>query len=988
MKLFKKIVSLGLAALTCLSFGLASACENVETPGSGGGDVDFLYRVKVQNATGYGFSGTRVALLDGGREIAHAKTDRSGYATFVEGDIDGVGEYTIKVTDIPNGYDFSSSKTYKTGAWAGYESYVQIEPTGVIKDTPPLGTFYSLGKVGEVMYDFTATTSDGNEFTLSEVLQEKELVVLNFWATWCGPCKEEFPAMNNAYKSYEDRVSILAISTTNSMAEVSDFKAKNGLTFDMTSGLECGANVLKWFDTSGVPVTVMIDRYGAITYYHMGNMTAAIDFTTRFDKFLGDDYKPTVIVGTGDDGGDGSGSSSNLIKPNVAPPSLNGTNSINTVLTGDSGVFEFSWLTEDESAEYSWPWLISSDRSYIYSPIAANSLHGNFSTLNAKFTAKPGDVLYFDYMVHTETEDVLYVVIDGVPVQQISGTNNTGSWVNNFGAYVFKENYDEAGEHELSLLFQKDSSGSVDGEAVQIKNLRISNDPQNANSNVFRHAASILDEDIWTCNICHKEYKKFDLVSVPKDKSENAEKIENCCPNCYNEGKDNSKVSVCEKTYTAPNVARYKHYADVVLNEVDGYYHVGSKNGPLLFANLMLSSRWSEWSVWNLAYSNYIVASGYDFKDEIESEAWAANQPVPDKQLTYGYAPVTENLKELLIFATKSKPVAEDGLKYWTGAWHQNEWLETCVYFENYGQAAPIDDPMKTITFHAAEKVTIGTMSRPVANQANVMFSMAPRGFKYKIVPEESGVYNIYSLGNNNTVCFFFGESTTAYEYYDDVIGATHENGTPDDNFNFHVYLEAGKTYYLALTTYLDVATKYDFYVTYVGNQYSYMKQCTSGAYSYNQVTGEQYIPDAIRYYYDAANDVYRTLKGDVIYVDMLRPTLFDKGNSLYNRSRDALRQNADGSYVYAPEERAYYIDNTDDDVHNGTDYSEVIRKYGRIALLNDGDLEGFAPLNKELFEAIYAIATADRYDGVEDKWLKVEDAWQLFCFYYTVLGA
>ena len=85
---------------------------------------------------------------------------------------------------------------------------------------------------------------------------------------------------------------------------------------------------------------------------------------------------------------------------------------------------------------------------------------------------------------------------------------------------------------------------------------------------------------------------------------------------------------------------------------------------------------------------------------------------------------------------------------------------------------------------------------------------------------------------------------------------------------------------------------------------------------------------------------------------------------------------------------RSEKVSCTNDGINNGTDYSEVIRKYGRIALLNDGDLEGFAPLNKELFEAIYAIATADRYDGVEDKWLKVEDAWQLFCFYYTELGA
>ena len=59
-------------------------------------------------------------------------------------------------------------------------------------------------KLGDKVEDFSVTLSDGSTFTLSEALTEKKAVLLNFWASWCSPCKLEMPAMNEAYGKLSD----------------------------------------------------------------------------------------------------------------------------------------------------------------------------------------------------------------------------------------------------------------------------------------------------------------------------------------------------------------------------------------------------------------------------------------------------------------------------------------------------------------------------------------------------------------------------------------------------------------------------------------------------------------------------------------------------------------------------------------------------------------------------------------------------------------
>ena len=90
-------------------------------------------------------------------------------------------------------------------------------------------TFYQLG---DKMDDFTVTTYDGRSLTLSEVLKEKDAVLINFWATWCGPCRQEFPFMEEAYQQYTDKVEIIALSVepTDTNDVLAAFAAEQGVT--------------------------------------------------------------------------------------------------------------------------------------------------------------------------------------------------------------------------------------------------------------------------------------------------------------------------------------------------------------------------------------------------------------------------------------------------------------------------------------------------------------------------------------------------------------------------------------------------------------------------------------------------------------------------------------------------------------------------------------------------------------------------------------
>ncbi len=119
--------------------------------------------------------------------------------------------------------------------------------------------------------DFTARDTDGNTFRLSDHLG-KEVILLDFWATYCEPCKVAFPhveAMSKAMKSKGLLVVGVAMDGPETAAEVSSFKARYNLTFPVV--LDEDSRVASLYNPKkAMPLSVIIDRSGKVVKVREG----------------------------------------------------------------------------------------------------------------------------------------------------------------------------------------------------------------------------------------------------------------------------------------------------------------------------------------------------------------------------------------------------------------------------------------------------------------------------------------------------------------------------------------------------------------------------------------------------------------------------------------------------------------------------------------------------------------------------------------------
>jgi peroxiredoxin len=124
-------------------------------------------------------------------------------------------------------------------------------------------------EVGSPAPDFQLDTLSGDAVRLSEFRGKP--VLLNFWATWCGPCRLEMPAIESRFEEHKSDLVVMGINFDEPASDVQTYVKELGLTFTIL--LDPGGEVQKLYRIRGYPSTYIVDAGGVVRIQHIGVMT-------------------------------------------------------------------------------------------------------------------------------------------------------------------------------------------------------------------------------------------------------------------------------------------------------------------------------------------------------------------------------------------------------------------------------------------------------------------------------------------------------------------------------------------------------------------------------------------------------------------------------------------------------------------------------------------------------------------------------------------
>ena len=125
----------------------------------------------------------------------------------------------------------------------------------------------SSGLEGQPAPDFALKSSTGENLRLSEF--RGDVVMINFWATWCGPCRQEMPLLDELYTRYE-RVgfNLLGVNIDDDPRRAMQMVEDLGVSFPVL--FDTRKEVSKLYNVEAMPVTILVDREGTVRYVHHG----------------------------------------------------------------------------------------------------------------------------------------------------------------------------------------------------------------------------------------------------------------------------------------------------------------------------------------------------------------------------------------------------------------------------------------------------------------------------------------------------------------------------------------------------------------------------------------------------------------------------------------------------------------------------------------------------------------------------------------------
>ena len=983
--------------------------EELPKPDPGDTPKDEVYTVIVETISGRRMSNVMVYLHDANdpdpyASVGRARTDKNGVATFTKSN---QATYNVELEGVPNGYivddryPFDSTRT----------AYIKLNSAPISADEEDFrdldDDFYY--ELGDIIHDFTITDLNGKSHTVSDILKESQLLVLNFWYIGCDACIAEFPYLSEAYSKYNDLygnensniVEILAINdhgdnrnTIKDFAEnpYNSYKETYG-AFEFPvcraedSGYATYSFIRKFFDTdqTGYPVSVFIDRYGTICCIEVGSMINTKYWTNAFDHFTSDDYQQKLVQYAEE--------FTVAEKPNLSMPSdeeMNGALSGDYLGTGNKIDVEYRAQTDDE---YSWPFIIDTfDGKSVVKPSNFDK-DNSYAILYADVYMNAGDALAFDYFSSTHKNDVMFVLVEGKDIYSISGINDYDSDGNPKWSTccTYVAQYD--GVYEVAFVYQKDIVDYSGDDTIYLSNLRIIDQSEiDVETYIFRYAA-------------------------------------------FNKSEDGSE---------------FGGYANIVFNATDGYYHVGSEDGPLLFADLLNYTEFDRTkTVFERVYAN---VGSEDLDGDGESDPifmvdgvnkflrfekhgnYAANSDM------YGIVPVNEELRSFLEIYVDSYRRAV-GKKA-----NENLWLSICCYYDAYGtDGKQLPNPIKGLSAQSAYKAELDTLTTVTYNR-----TIVPRGYLHAFTPAVSGIYRFTTYSKSTVIgwlftgddnawgevgdrilltssdldeerlspalvkqgyfmkCPYCGDDITIFKEYDkdgnEIVptvikshNAEYANEPCPDitdltnlepmfvrdyrNISLAAYLEAGETYYFAPAFHsVEELGSFDFKITYEGASFDMFVHASPGPFTFdeegngalgstiaggvkpvlcndpdcadcNEMNAIQGDEAGTRYWHATNRD---GSKGYILFADFFQTTTTFPANSVV----DMFNKNAFG------------------------EYNDIIGKY-IPKMLDEADFperQGCVAVTAELAEALqYAIDTYT-FPNIQNGWIK-------FCFYYKALG-